>query len=198
MKKNLIYFILPLLLSIPCFGQITLNEAFALYEGQSKERYEEFLEHKSNNMIQEDTLDEDYSMTLQFDPCELVNIAKKYVGTPYRYGGSNYRGFDCSGFMGYIFGRIGFSLPRSSNDISKIGRSIEISEVNIGDLMFFKSRIGHNNHHIGHVGLVVDKIGSEIHVIHASTSRGVVIEKFTTSEYLKKAYISSRRILPVN
>ena len=177
---------------------MTLKDAFAIYENQSVEKYSEFINNKTNTFCEPDSTNLDNSMPYLFDPNELIDIAKKYIGTPYRYGGVSVKGFDCSGFMGYIFGCIGFSLPRRSVDIAKIGKSVDLKEVRVGDLMFFKSRASSKTHHIGHVGLVVENECGEIRVIHASLHHGVIIEKFNTSAYFKKNYITSRRILPAS
>lgn len=181
---------------------------FLAFEGQAQKTMQQvFQEYEinSNNTKQEDkttppnAIDSQKtasSLPLLFNPADLIDLAKKQLGAPYRYGGRTIKGFDCSGFLGFVFGCIGFSLPRSSMEIAKIGRPVEFKDARIGDLMFF-ARHGNGRYNaIGHVGLVIDKVGEDIHIIHASTSRGVVIEKFSTSAYLSRTYITTRRILP--
>jgi lipoprotein Spr len=174
-------------------GQKTMQQVFQEYEINSNNAK---LENKTTPAATIDSPKTASSLPLLFNPADLIDLAKKQLGAPYRYGGRTIKGFDCSGFLGFVFGCIGFSLPRSSMEIAKIGRPVQFKEARIGDLMFF-ARHGNGQYNaIGHVGLVIDKVGEDIHIIHASTSRGVVIEKFSTSAYLSKTYITTRRILP--
>lgn len=174
-------------------AQKTMQQVFQEYEINSNNTKQEDKTTPPNAIDSQKTAS---SLPLLFNPADLIDLAKKQLGAPYRYGGRTIKGFDCSGFLGFVFGCIGFSLPRSSMEIAKIGRPVEFKDARIGDLMFF-ARHGNGRYNaIGHVGLVIDKVGEDIHIIHASTSRGVVIEKFSTSAYLSRTYITTRRILP--
>ncbi len=121
----------------------------------------------------------------------LLNDAEKYLGTPYRYGGSTPSGFDCSGFTSKVFGENNYTLPRRSEDQGKVGRRIDVSRVKPGDLLFFATSGGTK---ISHVGIVHD-IGNdgEIKFIHASTSRGVIISSLN-EKYWNKAYLYAQSI----
>jgi cell wall-associated NlpC family hydrolase len=74
-----------------------------------------------------------------------AHLARRYVGTPYRWGGATPRGFDCSGLVQYVYGRLGVELPRVTFDQWNAGRHIPRSELRAGDLVFF-------DHH-RHVGI---------------------------------------------
>ncbi|HST86312.1 MAG TPA: NlpC/P60 family protein [Kineosporiaceae bacterium] len=69
----------------------------------------------------------------------VLAIAARYVGTPYVYGGTTPRGFDCSGFVGYVYRQLGVSLPRTANDQMNATRQIPRSQAQPGDLVFFVS-----------------------------------------------------------
>jgi cell wall-associated NlpC family hydrolase len=69
----------------------------------------------------------------------VLSVASRYVGVPYLYGGMSPRGFDCSGFTGYVYRQLGFSLPRTANEQLLATRRISRSEARPGDLVFFVS-----------------------------------------------------------
>lgn len=124
---------------------------------------------------------------------EIISFAKKFLGTPYHYAGSTPSGFDCSGFIYYVMGNFGFSLTRTSYGLAEFGRTVKISELRPGDLMFFKGR-NVNSSQIGHVAMVVEVSPGVIKFIHSSTSRGVVIDNFLTSKYYIPRFIKAKRL----
>ncbi len=124
---------------------------------------------------------------------ELISFAKTFLGTPYRYAGTTPSGFDCSGFINYVMGNFGFQLTHSSYGISEFGETVKLSEIEPGDLMFFKGSNIHSNS-IGHVAMVVEVKEDAILFIHSSTSRGVVIENFKTSKYFIPRYVKAKRL----
>jgi cell wall-associated NlpC family hydrolase len=75
----------------------------------------------------------------------IIAIAARYVGTPYRYGGTTPSGFDCSGFTQYVYRQVGVSLPRTSGAQAAGGRHISRSEARPGDLVYPRSG--------GHIGI---------------------------------------------
>lgn len=124
---------------------------------------------------------------------EMISFAKTFLGTPYRYSGSSPSGFDCSGFINYVMGSFGFSLPRSSYSIAELGKTVKLSEIQPGDLLFFKGR-NVNSTTVGHVAMVVEANEHEIKMIHSSTSRGVIIENFKDSKYYIPRFIKAKRM----
>lgn len=124
---------------------------------------------------------------------EIIGFAKKYLGTPYHYAGSTPSGFDCSGFIYYVMGHFGLELTRSSYGLAEFGETVKLSEIRPGDLMFFKGR-NVNSTRVGHVALVVEVTPDAIRFIHASTSRGVVIDNFKTSRYYIPRFIKAKRL----
>ncbi|MBC9812649.1 C40 family peptidase [Crocinitomicaceae bacterium CZZ-1] len=124
---------------------------------------------------------------------DMISFAKTFLGTPYRYSGSSPSGFDCSGFINYVMGGFGFSLPRSSYAIAELGKTVKLSEVQPGDLLFFKGR-NINSTTVGHVAMVVEANEHEIKMIHSSTSRGVIIENFKNSKYYIPRFIKAKRM----
>jgi len=122
----------------------------------------------------------------------IISYAKTFLGVPYRYGGSTPSGFDCSGFINYIFGNFGFSLVRSSFGLADLGETIALSNIQPGDLLFFKgSNI--NSSTVGHVAMVVEVAPNTLKFIH-SANGGVRIENFVTSKYYTQRYIKAKRL----
>lgn len=124
---------------------------------------------------------------------EIIQFAKKFLGTPYHYAGSTPSGFDCSGFIYYVMGNFGMRLSRSSPGIAEFGKTVKLSELQPGDLMFFKGRNTRSSG-VGHVAMVVEVKEGVIKFIHSSTSRGVIIDTFNNSGYYVPRYLKSKRL----
>ncbi|MBQ7791159.1 MAG: C40 family peptidase [Rikenellaceae bacterium] len=127
-------------------------------------------------------------------PDSLVQYARQYIGTPYGYGQSNGKRFDCSGFTSFVFSHYGYTLARSSREQYLEGDSVERGKWAVGDLVFFSGRSGGQTS-VGHVGIVVESNGEQFDFIHASTSRGVIVSH-STERYYASRYIGARRMLP--
>ncbi|MFP5470508.1 MAG: C40 family peptidase [Bacteroidia bacterium] len=121
----------------------------------------------------------------------IVDFAKNYIDAPYRYGGTNEKGFDCSGFACFVMKNNGIQLPRSSGDIGQKSERINIEEAIKGDLLFF----GRSEHKIHHVGIVISEKDEPLTMIHASTSNGVIITVIEESDYWKKLLQYAGRVV---
>lgn len=116
----------------------------------------------------------------------LAETAKQLLGTPYVWGGSSPRGFDCSGFTMYLYKQLGYNLPHTASGQWKSGigtRVYSISELQPGDLVFFNDPSRNAGKACSHAGIY---IGNGQH-IHASSARnnGVVISDLTSGYYNK-------------
>lgn len=116
----------------------------------------------------------------------IIATAKKYIGVPYVWGGSTPNGFDCSGFVQYVFARHGIQLPRTSKEQYSVGTKVSKSNLKAGDLVFFNTE----GSGVSHLGIY---IGSN-QFIHASTSKGVIITSLSNSYWAPK-YYGAKRIL---
>lgn len=121
----------------------------------------------------------------------IVENGKKYIGTPYRFGGKTTAGMDCSGFVFTNFADFKIILPRTALQMSKTGIDIDFTYAQKGDLIFFKTN-GKNT--INHVGLIVDVSSTEIKFLHSSSKKGVLIST-TNESYYKKSLAKIKRVL---
>ena len=124
----------------------------------------------------------------------VLATADRYVGTRYRYGGeSPGEGFDCSGFVQFVYGRHGVELPRVSYQQAGAGRAApsDVTALQPGDLMFFAAGGGRVDHVAIYAG--------DGRVIHATSGAGTVRYDDLDSdrgEWLLSRFVTSRRVLP--
>ena len=122
----------------------------------------------------------------------MVWRATECIGTRYQYGGKSKSGFDCSGFVNYVYSAFGVSLPRSSYEIANLGNSVDFKDLKAGDLVFFKGR-STSSTRVGHVGMVVEKTDGGFKMIHASVSKGVRIDNYSDA-YYKTRFLFGKRL----
>jgi len=116
----------------------------------------------------------------------LYNAIQAWMGTPYRYGGTDKNGVDCSAFVGHIYREVyGIDLHRVSHDMQQDVTLISKSELREGDIVFFTNSKGR----VSHVGIYL-KNGL---FAHSSTSRGVIISRLDDSHWRKHFYRGGRR-----
>ncbi|MGE5614631.1 MAG: NlpC/P60 family protein [Bacillota bacterium] len=119
----------------------------------------------------------------------IISYSKKFLGIKYVWGGSTVKGFDCSGFVKYVFKHFGISLSRTSRSQAAKGVKVTKSGLKPGDLVFFDTNGGLNR--INHVGIY---IGSGKFIHSSSTQKRVVISNLNTGFY-SKTYMTARRII---
>jgi cell wall-associated NlpC family hydrolase len=124
---------------------------------------------------------------------QVIDFAKTFLGVPYVYGGASPTGFDCSGFIQYVFKEFGYSIARTAGDQSLFGFDVTLSEVQPGDLLYFKGR-NVKSTAIGHVGMVTAVKDGKIEFIHAA-GKSVRMDVFNNSSYYVPRFIKARRTL---
>ncbi len=104
-------------------------------------------------------------------PAQVVAYAKTLIGTPYKFGcTAPSTGFDCSGFITYVFNHFNIDVPRSSEGFTNEGTSIPLADVKPGDLILFTGT-NSKDRTVGHIGLVVSHETSGISFIHSSSGK---------------------------
>lgn len=122
---------------------------------------------------------------------DIVDHAKELMGRKYKYGGNNPRqGFDCSGFVLYLYQNAGIDIERVSRQQAKQGRSIPLNKAKPGDLVFFKRR----GKAVHHVSVIVESGVNKLIVVHATNS-GVIRENILESRYWEPMIYQVRDIL---
>ncbi len=121
---------------------------------------------------------------------QLINSASENLGANYRSGGTTPEGYDCSGLMFATFSKFDIILPRSSNEMSRLGTVLNPDEIKKGDLIFFRTN---KKSIINHVGMVTEVLQDEIKFIHSATSSGVIISS-TKEPYYRKSFAQANRI----
>lgn len=124
---------------------------------------------------------------------KLIEYGKELLGRRYRSRGPGGIILDCSGFVNYVFSRLDIKLPRSSSAMSGVTRRVAQSDIRPGDLLYFAGRSAGSGR-VGHVGMVISVDGDDISMIHSSTSRGVIIEKYNRSAYFSRRYLGAGRV----
>jgi peptidoglycan DL-endopeptidase CwlO len=109
---------------------------------------------------------------------EIVRLARDFLRVPYRWGSASpRRGMDCSGLVRSVYQQVGLQLPRRSAEQYAYTKHVDLQQASPGDLLFFDCRRGRRG--IDHVGVY---LGAESFV-HATRSRGVVVDTLTTPYY---------------
>ena len=124
------------------------------------------------------------------NPDTMIKFAESLIGTPYKYASTDpYEGFDCSGFITYVFNHYKIKVPRSSKDFENVGKTIPLNETRRGDLILFTGTDS-TERTIGHMGIIVSNLGDSIKFIHSSSGKahGVIItnlQKYYMSRFVK-------------
>ena len=120
----------------------------------------------------------------------IIDYATKYIGTPYRSGGTHPGGFDCSGFVRFVYSEYGMTLDHSSRTLSMKGESIKPEDAKPGDLIFFAAK-----GRVHHVGIVYSNFNKDLKMIHSSNSKGVTIDAIYSSAYWSSRLYCIKRVL---
>ena len=116
---------------------------------------------------------------------EIVELAKTFMGVPYVFGGTTPSGFDCSGFLQYVFKMYGINIPRLADEQYLLGESVKTSQLSVGDLVFFSTYLEGASHCGFYVG--------DGKFLHTSSSRGVRIDSLNDS-YWKPKFLGGKKI----
>jgi len=119
----------------------------------------------------------------------VIDYAKTYLGTTYLYAGIDpAKGFDCSGFVYFVFKNFNINLPHGSGEYKNIGTVLEPEEFKVGDVLVFYGY--KDNTQIGHVGIICEANGMKSKFIHSTSGKayGVTISELDSEIYTRRFY----------
>lgn len=124
----------------------------------------------------------------------LVSYAETLLGTPYLYGSTDpANGFDCSGFITYVFNKFGIMVPRSSKDFENVGDPIMMFAAKRGDLILFTGTDS-TDKTIGHMGIIASNNGGRIQFVHSSSGKANGVTVSPLNKYYMSRYVKIIRV----
>lgn len=131
-------------------------------------------------------------------PQAIVDFSKTLVGVPYRYASTDpQKGFDCSGFITYVFNHFKIIVPRSSIDFTNVGRSIPNDSAKAGDLILFTGTDS-TEKFVGHMGLIIFNENKQLEFIHSTSGKKYGVTITPLNDYYRSRYMKTIRIFPQN
>ena len=125
---------------------------------------------------------------------ELISYAESLEGTKYKYGGkSEETGFDCSGFVWYVFNHFNVKVPRTSVQFTNAGKEVKITESKRGDIILFTGS-DEKSGKVGHLGFVTANENNKITFLHAASGGGRGVMKSQMSQYFVERFVKVNRI----
>lgn len=118
----------------------------------------------------------------------VCDLAKSYLGTPYRWGGTTPKAFDCSGFVRFLYAKLGVNLPRTARQQYKVGEKVTGALLQAGDLIFFDMMKGY----VSHVGMY---LGGGLFIHASNPHSGVKIDRLSKPVY-SRHLVGARRYIP--
>lgn len=127
---------------------------------------------------------------------QVVTYASTLLGTPYKIAGKDEEGFDCSGFVSYVFKKYDIDIPSSTRYMIRVGKEISLDDAAPGDIILFTGT-DTTSREVGHAGIVVSQLGEAIKFIHSSSAKSSACVKYNTlgSGNYKRRFIMVRRVL---
>jgi len=131
-------------------------------------------------------------------PAQVIAFARSLKGIPYKYGSIDpAKGFDCSGFITYVFNHFGVIVPRQSVDFTNMTREIKLKDAKPGDLILFTGtdsaiRV------VGHMGIIVSSPREGVQFIHSTSGRDYGVTETPLNKYYEGRYMKTIRVFPQN
>ena len=155
-------------------------------------QYQELVKKLVASLPKEATVTEKNSNT---SSTSLIDFAKSMLGIPYRYATSNPKvGFDCSGFVSYVFHNFGFNVPRSSTEFNVTGIPVKLENAKVGDVLIFTGS-NPRRRAVGHVGIIADIEGDTIHFIHSTSGKAHGVTITALNPYYRSRLLRAVSIL---
>lgn len=131
-------------------------------------------------------------------PAELMAFAESLVGVPYKYASTNpQEGFDCSGFITYVFNHFNIAVPRSSIDFTNVGTEIPEQQARRGDIILFTGTDS-TEKFVGHMGLITENSNGQLKFIHSTSGKAYGVTITPLNDYYRSRFVKTIRIFPQN
>lgn len=131
-------------------------------------------------------------------PQEVLAFARTLIGTPYKYGSTDPAyGFDCSGFITYVFNHFNIAVPRSSIGFTDIQRQTDIEEAKPGDIILFTGTDSAVRT-VGHMGIIISRNNEDIQFIHSSSGKANGVTITPLNEHYARRFVKIIRIFKQN
>lgn len=144
---------------------------------------------QSQNKAPQADLDQPEMITTNVSRADVIKFAKAYLGTTYHYAGNDpVKGFDCSGFVSYVFKNFNVDLPNSSKGYKNLGTALKPEAFKAGDVLVFYGYLDSTS--IGHVGIICEAKGMKSKFIHSTSGKayGVTISELGSGMYTRRFY----------
>ncbi len=129
-------------------------------------------------------------------PDSIVEFGKSLIGTPYLYGSSDpSKGFDCSGFITYVFNHFNIAVPRSSVDFTNVGEEIPVQVARPGDLILFTGTDS-TLRVVGHMGIVESNNADSLFFLHSTSGKAYGVTVSPLKGYYKSRFVKVIRVFP--
>jgi murein DD-endopeptidase / murein LD-carboxypeptidase len=140
-----------------------------------------------------------YINTGNTTPADLVNFACSLAGTPYKYGSADPKdGFDCSGYMTYVFNHFHIMVPRTSVDFTPVQHPVKLQDAKLGDLILFTGTDS-TDRTVGHMGIISSTPGEPLRFMHATSGRQhAVMESDFYTPYYESRFVKVIRVFSQN
>jgi len=150
--------------------------------------------HNTAKIIIHDTLPSITIDTSKASAESIVLFAETLIGTPYKYGSADPKeGFDCSGFITYVFNHFNISVPRSSIDFTNVGSNIPLKNAKRGDLILFTGTDS-TERFVGHMGIVTFNANDSLQFIHSTSGKAYGVTVTPLNDYYKGRFVKVIRI----
>jgi len=125
---------------------------------------------------------------------ELVEFARTLMGVPYKYASTDpSQGFDCSGFITYVFNHFNIQVPRSSVDFTNVGKEVDVRTAREGDLILFTGTVD-SIRVVGHMGIITENVDT-LRFIHSTSGRAYGVTVSVLGDYYKRRFVKVIRVL---
>ena len=131
-------------------------------------------------------------------PSELLAYATSLTGIPYKYGSIDPKeGFDCSGFITYVFNHFGIIVPRRSVDFTNVDHEVSLQDAKTGDLILFTGTDS-TDRTVGHMGIIIAQPSGPPQFIHSTSGKAYGVTTTPLNTYYMGRYVKTIRIFPQN